>query len=50
MALRLVQETDPTASFNRTMAAEEYRASQSGIELNETVQGETSQSEEEGEE
>ena len=47
---RLVQETDPTASFNRTMAAEEYRASQSGIELNETVQGETSQSGEEGEE
>ena len=47
---RLVQETDPTASFSRTMAAEEYRASQSGIELNETVQGETSQSEEEGEE
>lgn len=30
---RLVQETDPTASFNRTMAAEEFRASQSGIEL-----------------
>ena len=30
---RLVQETDPTASFNRTMAAEEYRASMSGIEL-----------------
>ena len=30
---RLVQETDPTASFNRTMAAEEYRASQSGIEI-----------------
>jgi len=30
---RMVQETDPTASFNRTMAAEEYRASRSGIEL-----------------
>ena len=30
---RLVQETDPTASFNRTMAAEEYRASQSGVEI-----------------
>ncbi len=41
---RLVQEIDPTASFNRTMAAEEYRASQSGIELGSaeaTVAGET---------
>lgn len=34
---RMVQETDPTASFNRTMAAEEYRASQSGIELNDAI-------------
>lgn len=34
---RLVQETDPTAAFNRTMAAEEYRASQSGIELGDAV-------------
>ncbi len=33
---RLVQETDPTASFNRTMAAEEYRASMSGVELGKT--------------
>ena len=30
---KIVQETDPTASFNRTMAAEEYRASQSGLQL-----------------
>ena len=35
---RLVQETDPTASFTRTMAAKEYRASQSGIELGDAVQ------------
>lgn len=47
---RLVHEIDPTASFDRTMAATEFRASQSGIELTEAVQGETSQSEEEGEE
>ena len=35
---KLVQETDPTASFNRTMAAEEYRASLSGIEIDDVVQ------------
>lgn len=35
---RLVQETDPTASFTRTMAAKEYRASQGGIELGDAVQ------------
>jgi len=35
---RLVQETDPTASFNRTMAAEEYRASMSGVEIGEVQQ------------
>lgn len=35
---RLVQETDPTASFTRTMAAEEYRASQSGIVLDDATQ------------
>ena len=34
---RLVQEVDPTASFNRTMAAEEYRASLSGIEISAAV-------------
>lgn len=34
---RLVQEIDPTASFNRTMAATEYRASLSGLELDDTV-------------
>lgn len=45
---RLVQETDPTASFNRTMAAEEYRASQSGVELNDAV-GNAGASEEGGE-
>lgn len=39
---RLVQETDPTASFNRTMAAEEYRASMSGIELGKTDPNATS--------
>ena len=37
---RMVQETDPTASFNRTMTAGEYRASQSGIELKNVVQSE----------
>lgn len=42
---KLVQETDPTASFNRTMAAEEYRASLSGIEIGDVVQGPTSESE-----
>ena len=42
---RLVQETDPTASFNRTMAAEEYRASISGVELDEVVSGQESQAE-----
>lgn len=31
---RIVQETDPTAEFNRTMLAEEFRASQSGVVLN----------------
>ena len=36
---RLVQEVDPTASFNRTMAAEEYRASMSGVELADAVAG-----------
>ena len=35
---RLVQETDPTASFNRTMAAEEYRASMSGVEIEDVAQ------------
>ena len=45
---RLVQETDPTASFNRTMAAEEYRASQSGIEIVDVAQNNAS-SEIEGE-
>lgn len=40
---RLVQETDPTASFNRTMAAEEYRASISGIELKTTDLNTTSE-------
>lgn len=40
---RLVQETDPTASFNRTMAAEEYRASMSGIELGKTDPNATSE-------
>lgn len=30
---RIVQETDPTAEFNRTMIAEEYRASMNGIVL-----------------
>lgn len=35
----LVQEVDPTASFNRTMAAEEYRASQSGVQLGEAQIG-----------
>lgn len=47
---RLVHEIDPTASFDRTMAATEFRASQSGIELNDTVLSGTSQSEAEGEE
>ena len=32
---KLVQEVDPTASFNRTMVADEYRASQSGVQLTE---------------
>ena len=36
---RLVQEVDPTASFSRTMAAEEYRASMSGVELADAVAG-----------
>lgn len=30
---QIVQETDPTAEFNRTMIAEEYRASMNGIVL-----------------
>lgn len=34
---RLVQEVDPTASFNRAMVAEEYRASVSGVELCDAV-------------
>lgn len=34
---RLVHEVDPTASFNRTMAAKEFRASQSGIVLDDPV-------------
>ena len=43
---KIVQETDPTASFNRTMAAEEYRASLSGIDFGDVVQqGPTSESE-----
>ena len=47
---RLVQETDPTASFNRTMAAEEYRASQSGIEIADVVQKVSSETEGEADE
>lgn len=46
---RLVQEVDPTASFNRTMAAEEYRASVSGVEISDKVQ-DVSQQESEAEE
>lgn len=42
---RLVQEIDPTASFDRTMAAEEYRASQSGIEIADVVQNALSETE-----
>jgi hypothetical protein len=42
---KLVQETDPTASFNRTMAAEEYKASLSGIEIGDAEQGSDSESE-----
>lgn len=47
---RLVQETDPTASFNRTMAAEEYRASQSGIEISDVVQNASLETEGEADE
>ena len=36
---KLVQEVDPTASFNRTMVADEYRASQSGVQLAEAKEG-----------
>ena len=36
---KLVQEVDPTASFNRTMVADEYRASQSGVQLTEAKEG-----------
>lgn len=39
---KLVQEVDPTASFNRTMVADEYRASQSGVQLGEVNQGDES--------
>ena len=42
---RLVQEIDPTASFDRTMAAEEYRASQSGIEICDVAQNASSETE-----
>ena len=42
---RLVQEIDPTASFDRTMAAEEYRASQSGVEISDVVQNVSSETE-----
>lgn len=45
---RLVQEIDPTASFNRTMAAEEFRASQSGVELKEAALDTMHDSESEG--
>ena len=47
---RLVQEIDPTASFDRTMAAEEYRASLSGIEISDVAQGPTSELEGEADE
>ena len=30
---RIVHDVDPTADFNRTMLAEEYHASMSGVEL-----------------
>lgn len=42
---RLVQEIDPTASFDRTMAAKEYRASLSGIDIGDVVQRPASESE-----
>ena len=42
---RLVQEIDPTASFDRTMAAEEYRASQSGVEIADVVLNASSETE-----
>ena len=45
-----MQEIDTTASFDRTMAAEEYRASLSGIEIGDVVQGPTSESEGEADE
>jgi hypothetical protein len=32
---KLVQEIEPTAEFNRTMVAEEFRASQEGLQLSE---------------
>lgn len=47
---RIVQETDPTAEFNRTMVAEEYRASVNGVvleELSEVSQGDATQISEE---
>ena len=47
---RLVQETDPTASFNRTMVAKEYRASMSGLELAEVAQQTPEIQESEGDE
>lgn len=46
---RLVQEVDPTASFNRVMVAEEYRASVSGVELCDTETGMPQQEGEAGE-
>ncbi len=43
---RLVQEIDPTASFNRTMEAAEYRASESGIDLDGESQDDGAEGEE----
>ena len=40
-----MQEIDPTASFDRTMAAEEYRASQSGVEIADVVLNASSETE-----
>ena len=47
---RVVQETDPTATFNRTMVAKEYRASQSGIQLEGEAIDQTGEAEDEEDE
>lgn len=45
---KIVQETDPTAEFNRTMLAEEYRASLDGVIIRNPTEGFEDDTEDEG--